>query len=465
MSAYYDGLLDLCGFEPGEIEAERPRIEKAFARLRIGPDDMETAEKTIRLNHDVTLRGVRKLLGAWLLELMDLVLAKDDGKKVFYFGYPSMIRPVTMLAASNENLYCACPETILCHALGQIFNKLTPLLEAGEQNGLPPGHSLCSLWQVKVGAMTLGMIPEPDLTMSSSFFCDMATKADDLLAVKYGSRIEYVDSVMDSEWGQYPDYLPEVLEFFGAEVDNLFLRVKETLGVELSADALEKANSIMYNHYSRLGRLAKLMQADPMPVSSVEIWLATMVAAACTGRGVPAARRAMDILIEEIQERIEAGLGVVEKGAPRVMFFIGNFSDAGIMHMVEGAGLAITTTFFTMPPPPKTDRTYNTLGEKLADVELRAGLFHSTYGMLKRTEDNLDYLNLDGIILNYLHNCRPISIFSHSFKQFIEEKTGVPTLALENDLYDTRNYSAVSLGTRVETFAQMLKARKERMVA
>ena len=45
-------------------------------------------------------------------------------------------------------------------------------------------------------------------------------------------------------------------------------------------------------------------------------------------------------------------------------------------------------------------------------------------------------------------------------KRWVEETTGVPTLSLEMDVYDSRNYSASALGTRVEAFAEMLRARK-----
>ena len=45
-------------------------------------------------------------------------------------------------------------------------------------------------------------------------------------------------------------------------------------------------------------------------------------------------------------------------------------------------------------------------------------------------------------------------------KKSIESDLGIPVLALEGDLYDTRDYSAQQLRTRVETFAEMLKAKK-----
>lgn len=50
-------------------------------------------------------------------------------------------------------------------------------------------------------------------------------------------------------------------------------------------------------------------------------------------------------------------------------------------------------------------------------------------------------------------------------KKEIEEKLRIPVLNLEWDLYDTRDYSAGALRTRVETFAEMLRANKAVKVA
>jgi benzoyl-CoA reductase/2-hydroxyglutaryl-CoA dehydratase subunit BcrC/BadD/HgdB len=47
----------------------------------------------------------------------------------------------------------------------------------------------------------------------------------------------------------------------------------------------------------------------------------------------------------------------------------------------------------------------------------------------------------------------------------VEETTGIPVMSLEIDAYDSRNYSAAALRTRVEAFAEMLRARKAAAVA
>ena len=50
-------------------------------------------------------------------------------------------------------------------------------------------------------------------------------------------------------------------------------------------------------------------------------------------------------------------------------------------------------------------------------------------------------------------------------KKDIEEKLGTPVLNLETDWWDSRDFSAGALRTRVETFAEMLRAKKAAPVA
>lgn len=462
MANHYDELLRLCGFEDSEIKKEEPRIDKAFQKLELGPEDMKAAESWVRKNHDVELTGVRKLLGAWLKELVDLVLAKDEGKKVIYYGFPSIAGPgMAIKAAAPEEVYCSCPDVVLCHTLGQIFNKLTPILEAGEENGLPPGHGLCSLLQIRVGGLAKGIIPIPDLVTGSSYYCDMGSKADELLHQRYGHPAVYVDGSMDSRWGEYPDYLPERLEFLGAQLNKLFDEVKEVLGVVVTRDAWDRGISTSRQLYSALGYLTRLMTADPMPISGVEAELVLNLAAGSTGRAMSEGPEAVAILTQEIKKRVDEGIGVVEKGTPRVLGFIYPFSDPSITHMMENVGLAMFATLLTVPPPKAQHPTsYTTFGEIMAEREMRAGMYHSSYGVVKRCAAAVEAFDIDGVIWGYPYNCRPLSQPSHYLKKWIEESTGIPTLSLEMDFYDSRSYSAAALRTRVETFAEMLRARK-----
>ena len=461
MANYYDELLYLCGFEDDEIKKEKPRIDKSFQRLELGPEDMRRAEGWVRQHHDIDLSGMRKILRAWLLELFDLVLARDEGKKVVYYGSPSIEGPgMAIKTAAGDGVYCSCPDAILCHTLGQIFNKLNPLLEAGERGGLPPGHGLCSLQQVRVGGMAKGIIPIPDLVTGSSYYCDMGSKADELLHEKYGHRAIYVDGSMDSRWGEFPDYSPQRVEFLGNQLNKLFATVKEVLGVEVNRAVWEKAMATGIDLARAIAQFQELVAADPMPISSAGVELAMMLAAASTGRARNEGPEAIKTLCQDVKQRVEKGIGVVEKGAPVVMIFLPSFSDPSISHMMEDTGLAIRVIPSSLTLSVEKPTPQPTLGEEIADRQLKMGAYHSSFGVVKIVETAVNALKVDGLLWTYLYNCRPMALTSHFLKKWVEESTGVPTMSLEMDIYDSRSYGAGSLRTKVEAFAEMLRARK-----
>ena len=129
MAGYYDSLLKLCGFEEEEISVDRTRIEKAFRKLEIKPEDMPVAESWLKENHDMTLSGVRKLMRIWLKELIDLVLARDEGKKLVYYGFPTISGPAAAIASSSDSTYCVCPDAILGYTMGNVFKKTASIIK------------------------------------------------------------------------------------------------------------------------------------------------------------------------------------------------------------------------------------------------------------------------------------------------------------------------------------------------
>jgi benzoyl-CoA reductase/2-hydroxyglutaryl-CoA dehydratase subunit BcrC/BadD/HgdB len=68
--------------------------------------------------------------------------------------------------------------------------------------------------------------------------------------------------------------------------------------------------------------------------------------------------------------------------------------------------------------------------------------------------------NLDGAILNYQIGCRDISVGTLKSSELIKQELGIPSLVLESDLTDPRHLSVEAVRSRVEAFAEVLKANK-----
>jgi benzoyl-CoA reductase/2-hydroxyglutaryl-CoA dehydratase subunit BcrC/BadD/HgdB len=462
MASYYDKLLKLCGFDDEEINKERLRIEKVFQRLELVPEDMKTAESWLQQNHDMTLVGVRKILRLWIKELIDMVLAKEEGKKLLFYGFPTIPGPSAAISSASSEIYCVCPDGVLAFTLGHIFNKVSSILEAGEQNGLPPGHSLCSLQQTRVGGLAKGIIPVPDMVLTSSYYCDMGSKTDELIHERYGHPAVYVDGCMDSRWDEFPDCLPERINFLGAELNKALDKVKDILGVEVTEEARRAGASRNSDIMKAVNELVLLMKdADPQPISMIEVDMAKMLAHASGSRRViKELAGAINTLNDEVKERINKGIGIVEKGAPRVAILFLHLSDPSITRMIENSGLSIPVLVLDLVSAKHKKTPSIISGEILAEAEMKTGIFYGSSGFIKRSAEALKDSHLDGVIWNYLYNCHPLTQMSHLFKQFVEKETGIPILPLESDLVDSRVYSAEAQRNKVETFAEILRARK-----
>lgn len=464
MMNFYDELLNLCAFSEDEISRNRDRIESVFSKLCLVAEDVEAAVVHVKENFDLELEGVRRGLGLWLKELFDMVLARDEGKKIIYFGYPPFQytgMAIKSAAEDPDGFYIGCPEVVLCQTLGIIFNKLHPVLEAGEEMGLTPGHAMCSLLQIKSGGISTSVIPVPDLSIATSYFCDMGPKTDELLQYRYGYPVKYIDSCMDAGWGEYPDHDPERVHYLGGQLDRLFADLKEMFGLVVDEAAWKKANVSASRLYRAVNELNGFLTADPVPLRAGDLELVLNIPLASTGIAFEEGAEAVEILSKEVGNRVEKGIGVVPKGAPRILLFFQSLSDPTFTRTIEDAGLAIPVVSTLLPPmrAPKPS-PYRTIGEKRAEQAMYAGVYHSGYGYMKRFEHGLSFCDVDGVIYNYQFSCRPLVCDGKLAKSFVEKETELPTLLLEMDFYDNRNYSSSSMRTRIEAFAEMLRAKK-----
>ncbi len=457
----YTELFRLCGYEDAEIEKERPRIDKAFGMLGIEKEDIPRAEKRVRENFDLNLQGVRQLLHVWMDELIALPLCREEYNKVIYSDWP-LPGPLVMAAhRMSDDIYIGSIGEVLNLGMGQIFDKLTPLLEAGEETGLGVGKAHCGLWQTHIGGIAKGMIPIPDLMISPNWYCDQPSHADQLLAELYDIPTVYMDGVLDDQWGQWPDISEHLIAYMGDQMEKAFKKIEEVTGYTLTEEARQDGLNDTWSTYLNFNTLAEMVsKSDPQAISHADLTLAFMFSFTPL-RKRELANEALSILIRETKERIEKGEGVVEKGAPRIYFGLRFAVDPTIHKMVESLGLRSQVVFIDWMTPVETKPPKSTkYSDIVMEAFLRRGVVHSASGGIEYIITYCREWNVEGAILCFPYSCRPYAILPLMARKAIKEELGIPVLVLEGDTYDTRDYSAGQLRTRVETFAELLKMRK-----
>ncbi|HEX2966621.1 MAG TPA: 2-hydroxyacyl-CoA dehydratase family protein [Syntrophorhabdaceae bacterium] len=454
----YRAFLELCGYEKEEINQQGKRIEKAIEKLRLGPEDFRRAEQRINEYFDIDLISIRKTLGLWFKSLVDVVLTREEGKKLVYTMMPPLVLVQNAMTMASTEVYVTAPDILLNYTFGAIFGNQDPILEAAEADLLPLASCYCGGIKAELGAISLGLIPLPDLMVASGFVCDQTPKVDEIIHERYGIPVVYIDGTLDEEKGRWADGYERRLEYLVEEGKNALKQFELITGFTVTDDMLEKANVRAKDLRVRCKDIARLyFEADPTPTSFNNIALLFRAANWLVNPSTYGqAEEILDLCYEELRKRVENGKGVVPKGAPRVaMLKVCN--DPVIVDRIEKLGLAVVAdnTGIIAPKQENFSSRYNDFWHQGIELFLRMGV-----GCAARQVELFKDLGVDGLILNYPVGCRDQCVGPMKVQEIVRKEMGIPSLVIEFDHTESRVYTADVIGSRVEPFAEMLKEIK-----
>ena len=468
----YDSFLELCGFERNEIQEDLPRIRKAFDKLEITSEDIEEGEERVRENFDIELLGMRKILRLFIKELVNLMLAEDEKEIRLYTVMPT-INPDIIGAAmqASNKVYAGFPDFLLIMVAGAIFGKLAPIQDAAEEHMLTRGAAHCSCNQTRLGCQVLELLPRPDLLLSWGHFCDEVPKVDELLHEFFDIPVVIVNRCQDEDWTEYPEPNPRAVEFYTAELKKALAKTSETIGVEISEDLFRQTLMTSMMYYGLVAQIGELVvDSDPLIISPNDIlyalWLYFLGVAP---ENVQARMDAVNILYSELKERKEKGVGILPKGAPRVLHCgFPSLVDPSVIKLMERLGLAIPVMEAQLwypdaqflPSATGVDLTETDPCKILAMTLLAASFLHVTSGREEALLTACKRYDIDAVFALLHYSCRPYGNDGIMLKGAIKEELGLPTLLLEGDIFDPRIYTREQLRTRLESFAELVKASK-----
>jgi benzoyl-CoA reductase/2-hydroxyglutaryl-CoA dehydratase subunit BcrC/BadD/HgdB len=465
-------LLELCGYTEEEmIKKDTPRLEEAMRRAKMPLSDVDDAIDWMHTVYgsDLELESVRKMLGVCLKRFMALMLARDEYKKLVYQTVPGNQYLAAALNLAWDDILCDTVDDVLSGVATKIFNNINRYLEMGERHGLPPARAHCGLTLVALAVQAEGLIPPPDLIVSSNMRCDQQCKAAEMLAELWDVPLAVVDTVHDAQWGQFPEINERQVKYIGASIAEVIKKTEEILDIEISDELFTKSKRIIDRLAWLIDRVHHvILKAEPPPLhlASYESFAlsAIVLERIAINEGIPA----IGLLLEELKQRIAEGSGVLPKGVPRVAVECGMGGDMCARCMVEEAGLnvvipvnAIWVANFEKHRVIDWSRFKNApTCEKIAAEFLSRGSDSGADGHLWRTKEIAKEGNVDGILFTPAYQCRGMTGLPAMTKATVEKELGKPILHLETGIVDARGHSASTMKTRVDAFAELLRARK-----
>ena len=344
-------LLELCGFDQGERQVQLPRMQTVFARLGITETDVQTAKDRLHLYYDMDASGVRRMMGGLLKDMADIVLLRDEGaRKVIHSCMaPGFEVLGTAINTNSEDVRLTYPNFTFMAVLGGIFGKFVPVLEEAERLWLRGGvvrH--CGMVKARVGLISLGFHPRPDLTVTTGYLCDTSPKSNEIMEEVFGIPAYCVDHVQDRHMAEYPDAgRATVLAAKGMRRFSEI--VQRELGFEVTDDMVWRAIEARKPLAQAMDRVLEIIRfSDPSPLGSTHLnVLAAFGRAVYEESDIPPAVDVLNTLHCELQDRVRQGVGATPKGAPRVLVLCPqHHSDPRFEHLANGLGLNIVASDF-----------------------------------------------------------------------------------------------------------------------
>jgi benzoyl-CoA reductase/2-hydroxyglutaryl-CoA dehydratase subunit BcrC/BadD/HgdB len=94
--------------------------------------------------------------------------------------------------------------------------------------------------------------------------------------------------------------------------------------------------------------------------------------------------------------------------------------------------------------------------ESMAEGYTRIYLNIGVDEMARMVCDMVDKYDADGLVMHSNRSCKPYSLGQYDIQRLVEREKGIPSLLIEADMCDERNFSESQIETRIEAFIEML---------
>jgi len=255
------------------------------------------------------------------------------------------------------------------------------------------------------------------------------------------------------------DVTPDHITSITRQMENIVEPLEKVAGRKLDMDELRQAVTLSRECSDLWEQCLAAAAAIPSPLTFFDG--TTLMGPAVVGRGTQKAIDAYKLLLEELEERVENGIGALEDERFRIywegMPVWGRLSMhsklfAGLKANVIASTYCSSWVFSALDPQDP----FGSMARAYTELFIvRSDEYKEAY-----IKDKLKFFSIDGIVYHDAKTCPYNSNCRYGMPQRLEAETGIPSLTINGDLNDLRLLSDEQTRTNVEAFIEQLEENK-----
>jgi benzoyl-CoA reductase/2-hydroxyglutaryl-CoA dehydratase subunit BcrC/BadD/HgdB len=382
--------------------------------------------------------------------------AKTGEKKI---AWCTSVGPAELLRGMGFLVYF--PETH--SAMLGATRTATDLIPYANSLGYSP--EICSYLTADVGAYVQGFtpltkaygierIPRPDVLVFNTNQCRDVQDWLAWYAHEFGAPLIGVHT-----YRGIAEVTEDHIYSITRQLEDLVEPLEKVAGARFDLDQFRQAVALSRECSELWKQVLDTAAATPSPLTFFDG--TTLMGPAVVGRGTQEAVDYYELLLEELEERVEMGVGAVDGERFRIywegMPIWGRLRAhselfAGLDACVLASTYCNSWIFSDLDPEEpfvSMARAYTKLFIVRSDQVKEQYIKHM-----------LDFFAMDGIVYHNARTCPNNSNSNYGMPQRLTTATGVPHLVIDGDLNDLRCLSDEQTHTNVEAFMEQLEERK-----
>jgi len=363
--------------------------------------------------------------------------------------------PIEMLTAMD--IYPVWPENYASVCAARQVS--VELCERAEREGFSRdlcSYSRCVLGSIFGGEKDLpeGGLPKPDFLVTTTCACGTHLKWFQVASRRFGVPLFLLDVPYNISGADSDNLDPSHVEFYVSQLRELVDFLEKHTGKSLDEDELRETVALSNRTSELWMEIQSFRRAVPAPMDARDAFSAVFFMLC-----IPGTRMAVDFyekLRDEVKERVENGVGVVEDERFRLVWDnLPLWFNLKIFEYLNGLGAVVVAETFSHVWAGSLDssKPLESLAMKYLPNFANSSVDRKIDVVLNLVRD----FSADGVVLATNWGCRMMSIGETIVRDVVYSRLGVPSLIIDVDSSDWRNYNEAQVMDKLETFLETLR--------
>jgi len=333
------------------------------------------------------------------------------------------------------------------------------LCEKAEEMGYP--SDLCSYARADIACAAtnggpIGGLPKPDFLVCCNNICGTVLKWYEVMARYFNVPLFIYDTPFI-----HTDFSDEAKRYLRRQLDDYIEFLEQVTKKKLDEERMKEVGKLALQAQRLWQDILDTTMHKPAPMTAFDAFF--HLALIVTLRGTQTVVDYYTELKEEMLQRVKDGISMVPNEKYRLLwdnlpvwYRTKWLSDKFASHHAALVSDTYTSAWSGVMHLIDENDFFNTMGLAYSHAYINTSIDM----MFKKVKEMVEKYDVDGMVMHSNRSCKPYSLGQYDLQKRILKELNIPTLIIEADMVDERNFSESQIETRIDAFMEILKNKQ-----